>query len=88
MNILFDFNDLLKSPLNRKYRNKEGKRIHERIKVVPGDDLMRIEAQKNATLFFKILLQSTFSSKHVMKEYQLKKETFEWIVGEIKCCFL
>jgi hypothetical protein len=44
MKILFYFDDLLKSPLNRKYEQKEGKRFHEIIKVVAGDDLMRIEA--------------------------------------------
>ena len=88
MKILFYFDDLLKSPLNRKYEQKEGKRFHEIIKVVAGDDLMRIEAQKNSTLFFNILLQSTFSSKRVLKEYHLTKETFEWIVGEIKSHFL
>ncbi|GKC11824.1 DNA-directed RNA polymerase II subunit 1, partial [Tanacetum coccineum] len=34
--------------------------------VVPGDDLLSIEAHKNATLFFSILLRSTFASKRVL----------------------
>jgi len=84
MKILFYFDDLLKFPLNRKYKQKEGRRIHERIKVVHGDDLMRIEEQMNATLFFNILLQCTFSSKRVLKENHLTKKIFEWIMGEIK----
>ncbi|KAH9322462.1 hypothetical protein KI387_017101, partial [Taxus chinensis] len=63
-------------------------KLQERLKVVPGDDLMSIEAQKNATLFFNILLRSTFASKRVLKEYHLTKEAFEWVVGEIESRFL
>ena len=40
-------------------------RLHERLGVVPGDDPMSIEAQKNYTLFFSMLLGSTFASKRV-----------------------
>ncbi|KQK11890.1 hypothetical protein BRADI_1g00350v3 [Brachypodium distachyon] len=52
-------------------------KLQERLKVVPGDDAISIEAQKNATLFFNILLHSTFASKRVLKEYRLTKESFE-----------
>ena len=31
-------------------------KLQERLRVVPGDDLLSIEAQKNATLFFNILI--------------------------------
>ena len=40
-------------------------RLQERLRVVPGDDPLSIEAQKNATLFFNILLRSTFASNCV-----------------------
>uniref|UniRef100_A0A0E0H9I3 DNA-directed RNA polymerase subunit n=1 Tax=Oryza nivara TaxID=4536 RepID=A0A0E0H9I3_ORYNI len=63
-------------------------KLQERLKVVPGDDDISIEAQKNATLFFNILLRSTFASKRVLKEYRLTKEAFEWIIGEIESRFL
>ncbi|KAJ3693705.1 hypothetical protein LUZ60_009185 [Juncus effusus] len=63
-------------------------KLTERLKVVPGDDPMSIEAQKNATLFFNILLRSTFASKRVLKEYRLTREAFEWVVGEIESRFL
>ncbi|CAD6341703.1 unnamed protein product [Miscanthus lutarioriparius] len=63
-------------------------KLQERLKVVPGDDPMSIEAQKNATLFFNILLRSTFASKRVLKEYRLTKEAFEWVIGEIESRFL
>ncbi|CAA6666730.1 unnamed protein product [Spirodela intermedia] len=63
-------------------------KLQERLKVVPGDDMMSIEAQKNATLFFNILLRSTFASKRVLKEYRLTREAFEWVIGEIESRFL
>jgi hypothetical protein len=40
------FDDLLKLLLNRKYKQKKGRRIQGRLKVVPGDDLMSIEEHK------------------------------------------
>ncbi|KAK9271224.1 hypothetical protein L1049_026814 [Liquidambar formosana] len=63
-------------------------KLQERLKVVPGDDPMSMEAQKNATLFFNILLRSTFASKRVLKEYRLTREAFEWVIGEIESRFL
>lgn len=63
-------------------------KLQERLKVVPGDDLMSMEAQKNATLLFNILLRSTFASKRVLKEYRLTREAFEWVIGEIESRFL
>ncbi|XP_040371173.1 DNA-directed RNA polymerase II subunit RPB1 isoform X1 [Rosa chinensis] len=62
--------------------------LQERLKVVPGDDLLSVEAQNNATLFFNILLRSTFASKRVLKEYKLTREAFEWVIGEVEARFL
>ncbi|KAL6222224.1 hypothetical protein ACLB2K_005616 [Fragaria x ananassa] len=63
-------------------------KLQERLRVVPGDDLLSVEAQKNATLFFNILLRSTFASKRVLEEYRLTREAFEWVIGEIESRFL
>lgn len=63
-------------------------KLQERLKVVPGDDLLSMEAQKNATTFFNILLRSTFASKRVLSEYKLTREAFEWVIGEIESRFL
>lgn len=63
-------------------------KLQERLKVVPGDDLISMEAQKNATLLFNILLRSTFSSKRVLNEYRLSREAFDWVIGEIESRFL
>lgn len=63
-------------------------KLQERLKVVVGDDYLSLEAQKNATLFFNILLRSALASKRVLKEYRLTREAFEWVIGEIECRFL
>ncbi|KAL0432898.1 UNVERIFIED_CONTAM: DNA-directed RNA polymerase II subunit RPB1 [Sesamum latifolium] len=47
-----------------------------------------MEAQKNATLFFNILLRSALASKRVLKEYRLTREAFDWVIGEIESRFL
>ncbi|KAK7289789.1 hypothetical protein RIF29_03733 [Crotalaria pallida] len=62
--------------------------LQDRLKVVPGEDLLSQEAQKNANLLFNILLRSTFASKRVLEEYKLSHEAFEWVVGEIESRFL
>ncbi|KAL9230059.1 hypothetical protein vseg_005452 [Gypsophila vaccaria] len=63
-------------------------KLQERLKVVPGDDFLSMEAQKNAILFFNILLRSTLASKRVLKEFKLNREAFAWVVGEIESRFL
>ncbi|KAK3025186.1 hypothetical protein RJ639_043072 [Escallonia herrerae] len=55
-------------------------KLQERLKIVTGDDAMSMEAQKNATLFFSILLRSTFASKRVLNEYRLTHEPFDWVI--------
>ncbi|KAK3024755.1 hypothetical protein RJ639_043698 [Escallonia herrerae] len=55
-------------------------KLQKRLKVVIGDDAMSMEAQKNATLFFSILLHSTFASKRVLNEYRLTREPFDWVI--------
>ncbi|XP_057856467.2 DNA-directed RNA polymerase II subunit RPB1 [Cryptomeria japonica] len=63
-------------------------KLQEKLIIVPGSDPLSIEAQKNATLFFNILLRSTLASKRVLKEYHLTREAFEWLIGEIESRFL
>ncbi|CAA0840967.1 DNA-directed RNA polymerase II subunit 1 [Striga hermonthica] len=62
--------------------------LEERLKVVAGDDYLSMEAQKNATLFFNILLRSALASKRVLKEYRLSREAFEWVLGEVESRFM
>ncbi|KAL6551725.1 DNA-directed RNA polymerase II subunit rpb1 [Orobanche gracilis] len=63
-------------------------KLQERLKVVVGDDYLSMEAQKNATLFFSILVRSALASKRVLKEYRLSREAFEWVIGEIESRFM
>lgn len=49
-------------------------RLQERLKVVPGDDLMSIEAQKNATLFFNILNMAAGESVYGEKRISVQNE--------------
>ena len=55
--------------------------------VVRGVDQLSIEAQKNATLLFSILLRSTLAVRPVIEEYRLNKEAFDWLLGEIDARF-
>eukprot|EP00897_Mesotaenium_endlicherianum_P002261 jgi/Mesen1/2062/ME000150S01157 len=63
-------------------------RLQERLIVVPGEDPISKEAQKNATQFFLCLLRSTLASKRVLSEWHLTKEAFDWVIGEIEARFL
>ena len=44
--------------------------IEKEIVVVGGEDELSIEAQKNATSLYAILIRSMLSSKRVVKEYR------------------
>merc|ERR1719355_367384 len=52
------------------------------IVVVPGDDVLSIEAQKNATLMVQANFRSVLSSKKCIQKYRLTPEAFEWVIGE------
>ena len=61
--------------------------LSEKLIVVVGDDLLSIEAQRNATILFMSLLRSTLSSKRALSEFKLKPEAFDWLIGEIETKF-
>ncbi|KAI9219424.1 Rna polymerase II [Blastocladiella britannica] len=56
--------------------------------VVPGDDKISIEAQRNATLLMQILIRSTLATKRVLEEFRLDQRAFDYIVGEIRTRFV
>jgi DNA-directed RNA polymerase II subunit RPB1 len=60
------------------------KSLAEKLVVVGGSDGLSIEAQKNATTLFNILLRSTLSSKRVIEEFRLSGAAFDWLLGEIE----
>lgn len=55
----------------------------DHLSVVMGDDSLSIEAQRNATLLFQIMLRSKLSVKRVLKELRLNQESLKWLVGSI-----
>ena len=61
--------------------------LSSKLVIVKGSDRISLEAQKNATLLFNILLRSTLCSKRVAEEHKLSTEAFEWIIGEIETRF-
>nr|GEZ14908.1 DNA-directed RNA polymerase II subunit 1 [Tanacetum cinerariifolium] len=63
-------------------------KLQERLRVVHGDDLLSIKAQRNSILLFNIHLRITFASKRVLGEYKLTREAFEWVIDEIESRFL
>ncbi|EJK46059.1 hypothetical protein THAOC_35301 [Thalassiosira oceanica] len=58
-----------------------------RLVVVVGDDVLSVEAQKNATTLYSILIRSYLSSKRVLKEYRLSEAALNWVIGEIETRF-
>ena len=55
--------------------------------IVVGDDPISREAQYNATLLFQIFIRSKLSTKRVLRDYRLTKESLEWIIGSIRSDF-
>jgi len=64
------------------------KQLSDRLIVIQGKDSISLEAQKNVTTLFNILLRSTLASKPVVEEYRLSQASFDWLIGEIESRFL
>lgn len=64
------------------------RKLSEELLVVRGSDKISVEAQRNATLLYQILLRSTFSTKRVLEEFHLNSAAFTYVLGEIKSRFL
>ncbi|KAJ2501612.1 DNA-directed RNA polymerase II core subunit rpo21 [Coemansia sp. RSA 1972] len=58
-----------------------------RLPVIRGDDMLSIEAQRNATLLFQIHLRSHLATKRVVEQFHLTKEAFDWLLAEIETRF-
>ena len=61
--------------------------VEKDIIVVGGSDTLAVEAQRNATSLYAILIRSMLSSKRVVKEYRLSSTAFNWVLQEIKARF-
>jgi len=74
----------VKKQLDVSYIIERVKQLSDRLSVVKGADPISREAQDNATMLFKILLRSTFAAKRVLKDHNLTRDAFEWLMGEIE----
>ena len=74
----------VKKQLDVSYIIDRVKQLSDRLSVVKGADPISREAQDNATMLFKILLRSTFAAKRVLKDHNLTRDAFEWLMGEIE----
>ena len=74
----------IKKQLDVSYIIDRVKLLSDRLSVVKGTDPISREAQDNATMLFKILLRSTFAAKRVLKDHNLTRDAFEWLMGEIE----
>jgi len=63
------------------------KQLSDRLIVIQGKDSISLEAQKNVTTLFNILLRSTLASKPVVEEYRLSQASFDWLIGKLKVDF-
>jgi DNA-directed RNA polymerase II subunit RPB1 len=59
----------------------------KRLVVVQGQDGLSIEAQRNATLLYSILIRSFMASKKVLMEYRFTEAALKWVVNEIEARF-
>eukprot|EP00580_Thalassiosira_gravida_P018881 CAMPEP_0201660330 /NCGR_PEP_ID=MMETSP0494-20130426/2988_1 /ASSEMBLY_ACC=CAM_ASM_000839 /TAXON_ID=420259 /ORGANISM="Thalassiosira gravida, Strain GMp14c1" /LENGTH=1751 /DNA_ID=CAMNT_0048138163 /DNA_START=124 /DNA_END=5379 /DNA_ORIENTATION=- len=58
-----------------------------RLVVVVGDDHLSVEAQRNATTLYCILIRSHLASKLVLKDHRLSDAALTWVLGEIETRF-
>lgn len=75
-NTMSDLNPMEVIPLVRDFM--------DRLIAVRGDDPISVEAQFNATLFFKSLLKERFSFKQLVSRYMMSKLALRHALGEIE----
>ena len=59
----------------------------ERLVVVPGEDSLSQEAQRNATLLYSAFLRASLSSKEVCGRHRLNESALDWLLGEVESRF-
>ncbi|KAF2668452.1 RNA polymerase II largest subunit [Microthyrium microscopicum] len=77
-----------RSDLNPKEVIPQVQDMLERLVVVRGSDPLTLEAQHNATLLFKALLQTRLAFKRLVATYSLTKLALNSVLGEIENKFL
>jgi len=60
----------------------------QRCVVVPGDDELSCEAQRNAVLLFAAHVRAELATKRVLQIHRLNSKAFAWLLGEIETRFV
>ena len=76
------------APLSRLHVHAQVRETLEKLVVVGGPDPLSQEAQRNATMLFKIHLRATMAIKRVLNEHRLSQDAFDWVLGEVEERFM
>ncbi|KAL3311730.1 DNA-directed RNA polymerase II subunit RPB1 [Cichlidogyrus casuarinus] len=84
---LFEIDPIAKTSLHPRQVVEKVRETCNSLIVVPGDDPLSIQANKNATILIQSLIRSMLCSKRVIEHYRLSYEAFDWVIGEIRSKF-
>ena len=88
---MFSIRPLQKSNIHPSYVLGKLQTLMDELAPIPGvwikNDPLIIEANRDSTWLFKIYLRSLLNTKAVIQQERLSKESFDWILGEIKSRF-
>lgn len=80
-----------KSNLHPSYVLNKLQNLMNELAPIPGvwikNDPLILEANRDSTWLFKIYLRSLLNTKSVIQQERLSRESFDWILGEIKSRF-
>lgn len=80
----FDISPTNRSDLHPFYVIEELKTLCDKFKVITEKDRISKETNDNAVILLKIALRFHLCSKKVILNEKLSKESFDWLLGEIK----
>ena len=83
----FGINIHSKSDIDPLYLLDKLDELKTKLILVKGKDSVSMEAQKNATKLFRIILGYNLASKKVIQAEKLSKKSLDWIIGEIESRF-
>ncbi|KAL7422808.1 DNA-directed RNA polymerase II core subunit rpo21 [Cryptotrichosporon argae] len=84
---IFHIDPRVPSDLDPVYINEARTALNDRLVIVRGDDRISLEAQRNATILFSMLLRSHLATRRVLEEYHLNRQAFDWVLGEVEQTF-
>jgi len=83
----FGINIHSKSDIDPLYLLEKIEDLKKKLILVKGTDTVSVEAQKNASKLFRMIIGYNLASKKVIQKEKLSKKSFDWILGEIESRF-